>query len=85
MMTYIGENMLAKEFFIEPNKIELIDGDKTDENGLFYGGIQYIGECLDNLLNEIEVDFNTITVSELLDKLDECNVKIKNINQVIKQ
>ena len=77
--------MLAKDFFIDPSKIELIDGNNIDEDGLFYGGIQYIEECLDNLLGEVEIDFNKITIEELLNILNECNVKIKNIELAIKQ
>ena len=77
--------MLAKDFFIDPSKIELIDGNNIDEDCLFYGGIQYIEECLDNLLGEVEIDFNKITIEELLNILNECNVKIKNIELAIKQ
>ena len=77
--------LLAKEYFIDPSEIELIDGKQRDENGQFYGGISYIGECLDNLLGEIELDFNTITVSQVLKAMNECNVSFKDTQQAIKK
>ena len=73
--------MLVKHFFIEPCKIKLKDGNNTDENGDFYGGIQYIGETLDNFLAEIELDFNTITIHQLFTAMNECNVWFEDINK----
>lgn len=76
--------MKAKEVFIHPSKIELIDGNKKRKDGSFFGGIQYIGETLDNLLGECEKDFDTISVKKLIDTLDECNVLIKDAKSSIK-
>lgn len=76
--------MKANQFFINPENIELIDGEQKRNDGSFFGGIQYIGETLDNLLGECNIDFNQCSVEELLNTIYECNVKIKNINEVIK-
>ena len=76
--------MLAKDVFINPSKIILKDGNKKDENNMFYGGISYIDETLDNFLAEIELDFYKINVLELLNKLDECNILIDNLKGALK-
>lgn len=76
--------MKANEVFINPSKIELIDGNQRREDGSFFGGIQYIGETLDNLLGECEEDFNQLTTKELIDILNECNVLLKDAKQSIK-
>lgn len=75
--------MLAKEIFKEPSEIELVDGNNVDEDNMFYGGISYIGECLDNFLGEIELDFNKISVFQLLQAMNECNVTFKDIQEAI--
>ena len=77
--------MNANQFFINPENIELIDGEQKRDDGSFFGGIQYIGETLDNLLGECEIDFNKCSIEELLNVINECNVKIKKINEVIKK
>ena len=76
--------MKANQFFINPENIELIDGEQKRNDGSFFGGIQYIGETLDNLLGECDIDFNKCSVEELLNTIYKCNVKIKKINEVIK-
>ena len=76
--------MLAKEVFINPAEIELDDGNKKDAEGILYGGISYIGECLDNFLGEVELDFNTITVPELLKAMNECNIVFKDAKKAMR-
>lgn len=75
--------MLAKDILINADEIILIDGDNTDINGNFYGGIQYIGETLDNFLGEIELDFNTITVHQLFTAMNDGNVWFESIERSI--
>lgn len=84
-MNKINKEILAKDIIIDPSEIELDDGDQRDEEGMFYGGIQYIGECLDNFLNEIEVDFDTLTMSKLLELMNEGNIKFKDIKNIYKK
>ena len=76
--------MKANEVFIEPSKIELIDGNQKRKDGSFFGGIQYIGETLDNLLGECEKDFNQLTVKELINILNKCNVLLKDTKQSVR-
>ena len=76
--------MKANEVFVNPSEIELIDGNQKDEDGNFFGGISYIGETLDNFLGECEKDFNQLTVKELIDTLNECNVLFKNTKASVK-
>ena len=76
--------MKANQFFINPKNIELIDGEQKRNDGSFFGGIQYIGETLDNLLGECDIDFSKCSIEDLLNTIYECNVEIKNINEVIK-
>ena len=75
--------MLAKDIFIKQNEIVLVDGDNTNADGEFYGGIQYIGETLDNFLGEIELDFDTITVHQLFTAMNNENVWFENIEKSI--
>lgn len=76
--------MNANQFFIHPSNIELIDSNQKRDDGSFFGGIQYIGETLDNLLGECDIDFNECSIEELLQAINDCNVEIKEIKQVIK-
>lgn len=76
--------MLVKKIFIKPSQIILEDGSRKNSENMFYGGISYIDETLDNFLEEINMNFNTITVLELLQALNECNIKIKNLKQVLR-
>lgn len=79
--------MLAKDIFINPSKIELIDGNQVqiiNNEIIYYGGISYIGECLDNCLGECEQDWNTITVLELFNMMKNCNVIFKDIKKILK-